>query len=26
VMTKFFDPTNSVMQKIESSIGVSTSS
>ena len=26
VMTTFFDPTNSVMQKIESSIGVSTSS
>jgi sulfate/thiosulfate transport system substrate-binding protein len=26
VMTKFFDPTNSVMQKIESSLGVSTSS
>jgi sulfate/thiosulfate-binding protein len=26
VMTKFFDPTNSIMQKIESSIGVSTSS
>jgi sulfate/thiosulfate-binding protein len=26
VMTKFFDPTKSVMQKIESSIGVSTSS
>jgi sulfate transport system substrate-binding protein len=26
VMTKFFDPTSSVMQKIESSIGVSTSS
>jgi len=25
-MTKFFDPTNSIMQKIESSIGVSTSS
>jgi sulfate/thiosulfate transport system substrate-binding protein len=26
VMTKFFDPTDSVMQKIEQSIGVSTSS
>jgi sulfate/thiosulfate-binding protein len=26
VMTKFFDPTSSIMQKIESSIGVSTSS
>jgi sulfate transport system substrate-binding protein len=26
VMTKFFDPTHSVMQKIEESIGVSTSS
>jgi sulfate transport system substrate-binding protein len=26
VMTKFFDPTHSIMQKIESSIGVSTSS
>ncbi len=26
VMTKFFDPTKSIMQQIESSIGVSTSS
>ncbi len=25
VMTKFFDPTNSIMQKVEASIGVSTS-
>ncbi len=25
VMTKFFDPTNSIMQKVEQSIGVSTS-